>query len=179
MHTCFQAFVAIGSNQGCREKTIQSAINMTVSGRIPSTQFVRGSSLYESLPVGPAKASFLNGVFELTTELNGVQLLDHLLEIEVLHGRIRREHWGDRSLDLDLLFMQKNGEALHLQENGLVLPHPRIRERDFVLRPWSEIAGELNLEGETVAQHLQRLNARSRTILRVLPIKLRPESIVC
>lgn len=93
------------------------------------------SSWYETAPVGgPAQGPYLNAVIVIDTELSAEKLMEGLLEIERREGRQRDEKWGPRTLDLDLLLF--GGEPIH--RPGLTVPHPRMRERRFVLEPLLE-----------------------------------------
>ncbi len=95
------------------------------------------SSLYESEPVGfSGQPHFLNQVVEIATTLHPPELLEFLLQSERKMGRIREQRWGPRILDLDVLAFHR----LELQTENLILPHPEIAQRRFVLVPWCEIA---------------------------------------
>jgi 2-amino-4-hydroxy-6-hydroxymethyldihydropteridine diphosphokinase len=94
------------------------------------------SHWYETLPVGPPQPNYLNGCAILEVNLSPLALLHVLFEIEARFGRVRAQHWGPRSLDLDLLLYDQT----ILQSPELVLPHPRLHERGFVLVPLAEIA---------------------------------------
>jgi 2-amino-4-hydroxy-6-hydroxymethyldihydropteridine diphosphokinase len=105
----------------------------------------RVSSLYETAAVGvPDQPDFLNAVAAFGTSLSATQLLDVLLNLENLLGRKRTIRWGPRVIDLDLLLY--GAEQIVLP--ALTVPHPRLRERAFVLVPLAEIAPELTLPGD-------------------------------
>jgi len=105
----------------------------------------RVSSLYETAPVGVTdQPDFLNAVAAVRTGLGPEETLDALLHIENQMGRVRTQRWGPRVIDLDLLLY--GGERVSLPR--LTVPHPRLRERAFVLVPLAEIAPELRLPGE-------------------------------
>lgn len=110
---------------------------------LPFTRLVRGSSLYRSASVGAAGPDYLNAVVELRTTLAPDALLAELQRIEALHGRERSYPNAPRTLDLDLL---AHG-AVQQATPELTLPHPRLHERAFVLRPLAEIAPDLQLPG--------------------------------
>lgn len=145
-----RAFIAFGSNLGDRHAHLLAArVELcTMSG----INCVAASSLYESEPYGgPAgQGLYLNAVIEIATTLDPVALLQILHTIESRHGRLRRERWSERTLDLDLLFYND----LILQTGELTLPHPRLHERSFVLLPCAEIAPTLlhPLYGRTILQ---------------------------
>lgn len=133
-----RAYVAFGSNLGDRLGTIKSAI--AELRQSPEVFVQKISSVYETEPVGYLdQGPFLNGVLELEAQLSPQDLLESLLAIEIHHGRVREQHQGPRTLDLDLLFY---GD-LRLEEADLILPHPRLHERAFVLKPLLEIAPSL------------------------------------
>jgi 2-amino-4-hydroxy-6-hydroxymethyldihydropteridine diphosphokinase len=128
-------FVGLGSNLGDRERLIRAALDGL--NRVPGTRVLRVSSLYDSEAVGdPGGADYLNAVARLETDRPPRPLLWHLLLIEARLGRERRRKWGPRPIDLDLLF---HGTRI-VDEPDLVLPHPLILERPFVLVPLDELA---------------------------------------
>jgi len=112
---------------------------------LPTMEIGRVSSLYETAPVGVTdQPNFLNLVAAVQTGLGPLALLEALLHIENQMGRVRTERWGPRVIDLDLLLY--GGERVSLP--GLTVPHPRLRERAFVLVPLAEIAPALRLPGD-------------------------------
>lgn len=132
-----RAFIAIGSNLGPRHATIHAGLRDLA--RVPGVRVVRLSSIIETDPVGPpGQGPYLNAAAELDTTLEPHALLDAMLKVERAHGRDRSgaERWGPRTLDLDLLWY----DGVTLDEPGLTLPHPRMRERAFVMIPLREIA---------------------------------------
>jgi 2-amino-4-hydroxy-6-hydroxymethyldihydropteridine diphosphokinase len=132
-----RAYVGVGSNLGDRERTIRAAIDA-----LPGVVAV--SALRETEPVGPVEQPpFLNGAVALETELSPRELLDMLLAVERRLGRERRERWGPRTIDLDLLLYGDRS----LDEPGLSLPHPRLHERRFALEPLAELDPELEIPG--------------------------------
>jgi len=126
--------IALGSNLGDSLATIQSAIETL--GRTSGITVKSHSSWYQTAPVGPPQPDYINACAILEVELQPQQLLETLLEIEAKFGRQRREKWEPRTLDLDLLLY----DNLILETPSLVLPHPRMIERAFVLVPLAEIA---------------------------------------
>ena len=132
-----RAYVGVGANLGDREATIRAAIDA-----LPDV--VAASSLRETDPVGVVEQPrFLNGAVLLETELAPRALLDRLLDIERRLGRERRERWGPRTIDLDLLLY---GDGM-VEEPGLTVPHPRLHERRFALEPLAELDPELVVPG--------------------------------
>ena len=131
------AYVGLGANLGDREATIRAAI-----AELPGVVGV--STLRDTDPVGVTdQPRFLNGVAALETELRPQELLDLLLTVERRLGRERRERWGPRTIDLDLLLY---GDEV-IEEDGLTVPHPHLHERRFVLEPLAEIAPTLVIPG--------------------------------
>ena len=140
------AVVALGANLGERAATMAAAIEAL--RRLPLVDAVRASEPVESVAVKPdgpdaSAPSYLNAVALVTTRLAPSVLLAYLHAIETHHGRERRERWGDRTLDLDLIAY---GD-LRSDDPDLLLPHPRAAERDFVLEPWLSIDPEATLPG--------------------------------
>jgi 2-amino-4-hydroxy-6-hydroxymethyldihydropteridine diphosphokinase len=134
-----RAFIGLGANLGDREGTIRAALDALAEA--DGVEVVAVSSLRETEPVGVgAQPLFLNGAAELETSLGARELLDLLLETERRFGRERvpGEH-GPRTLDLDLLLY---GDE-RIDEPGLTVPHPRLRERAFVLEPLAELNAEI------------------------------------
>ena len=131
------AYVGLGANLGDREGTIRAAV-----AQLPGVVAV--SPLRETDPVGVTdQPQFLNGVAALETELAPRELLDVLLAIERRLGRERRERWGPRTIDLDLLLY---GDEV-IDEDGLKIPHPRLHKRRFVLEPLADLAPQLVVPG--------------------------------
>jgi 2-amino-4-hydroxy-6-hydroxymethyldihydropteridine diphosphokinase len=133
------AYIALGANLGDRRRNIDRALELLRA--TPGVSVTRVSSLLENPAVGgpPDSPPFLNGVAEVHTTLPPDALLDRLLEIERTLGRERREKWGPRLIDLDLLLY---GDRV-LAQPHLRVPHPLLHERRFVLEPLAEIAAEV------------------------------------
>lgn len=159
-HAPVDAVVALGANLGDRGETLASAVDAL--RRLPLVDDVRASQPVESVAVtleGPdaSAPAYLNAVAVLTTRLAPTVLLGYLHAIEERHGRERRVRWGDRTLDLDLVTY---GD-LRSDAPGLLLPHPRAVERDFVLAPWLEVDPDAVLPGVgRVDEALDRLRAK-------------------
>jgi 2-amino-4-hydroxy-6-hydroxymethyldihydropteridine diphosphokinase len=132
------ACIALGSNLGDREAHLAAAI--AALRREPGVEVVAVSPIYETDPVGPPpQGPYLNAAVRVETGLAPRALLDCLLRIEAAEGRHRtRERYTARTLDLDLLLY---GDE-RIDEPGLVVPHPRLHERAFVLEPLRDVAGE-------------------------------------
>jgi 2-amino-4-hydroxy-6-hydroxymethyldihydropteridine diphosphokinase len=134
------AYISLGSNMGDRSNFLKTALE-TLEYSYP-IQLVNVSSIYETDPVGYTDQDlFLNMVAQLNTELAPFELLDACLETEKKLGRKREIHWGPRTIDLDiLLFNEEN-----IKTERLVIPHPRMFERSFVIIPLLEISPKMKL----------------------------------
>lgn len=136
------AFIGLGSNLGDSQARLHSAISEI--DRLPRTGVGLRSSLFRSLPMGVIdQPLFLNAVVRIETRLPPAALLAELQKIERRFGRIRKLRWGPRSLDLDILVY---GNII-LDEPGLIIPHPGIPSRSFVLYPLLQIAPGLKIPG--------------------------------
>lgn len=137
------AYIGIGSNLDDPVRQVQDALEELES--IPDSMLVAKSSLYSSTPMGPVEQpDYVNAVAALDTLLSAQDLLAKLRRIEDRQGRDRdTEKWGPRVIDLDLLLYGNN----RIDSGGLVVPHPGLHERDFVIIPLAEIAGNLNIPG--------------------------------
>jgi 2-amino-4-hydroxy-6-hydroxymethyldihydropteridine diphosphokinase len=143
------AYVGLGANLEDPKGQIERAFGELAA--IPRTRVSARSSLYRSMPIGyAAQPDFVNAVAELRTSLSAGELLAALIEIESGHGRARSFPNAPRTLDLDLLLY--GGEVL--QSERLTLPHPRMHERAFVLRPLLEIAPGVEIPGHGFAREL-------------------------
>jgi 3-oxoacyl-[acyl-carrier protein] reductase len=134
------AYIALGSNLGDRQQALQQAVARL--GAWPGLHVLRVSSFRETEPVGgpPGQQKYLNAVLAAETDLDARQLMQALLALERDLGRERRERYGPRTLDLDLLLYGVEVLAIHERDCDLVVPHPRMHERRFVLEPLAEIA---------------------------------------
>ena len=139
-----RAYIGIGSNLDDPVKQVLEAVEELEM--IPDTILVERSSLYSGKPMGPAdQPDYVNAVVSLDTLLSAEDLHQALIGIEDMQGRDRSgEKWGPRVLDLDLLmYGSKTIDAA-----DLTVPHPGMHERDFVLIPLEEIAGNLKIPGQ-------------------------------
>ena len=128
------AVVAAGSNLGDRAATLARGLSLLAMH--PQVTVTAVSPVYETTPVGgPAQGDFLNLVALVDTDLSALGLLGLLHVAEAACDRERREHWGPRTLDLDLIAY----DDVQSVDPQLLLPHPRAHERAFVLRPWADV----------------------------------------
>lgn len=149
------AFLGLGSNLGDRSGALRQA--RTALQGLAGVQVLGSSALYETEPVGgPIKQPcYYNAVVQIATELAPEPLLERCLAVETALGRERSVRWGPRTIDIDLLF---HGSTL-CQGEALVLPHPRLHLRSFVLTPLHDLAAEFVHPrlGKTVRQMLRDL----------------------
>ncbi|MEU8249810.1 2-amino-4-hydroxy-6-hydroxymethyldihydropteridine diphosphokinase [Nonomuraea sp. NPDC048916] len=138
-----KAVLSLGSNLGRRFETLQGAIDTLFDA--PGLEFVRASPVYETDPVGgPAgQRPFLNAIVIAETTLAPRTLLERAQGVENAFGRERLEHWGPRTLDVDLIMV---GDTV-CDDPELTLPHPLAHERAFVLVPWADVDPEGELPG--------------------------------
>lgn len=150
-----EAYVGLGSNLGARAEHLETALDALRA--TPGVAVVKTSAVYETAPVGgpPGQDCYLNAVAALRTTLAPHALLERLLAIEQGAGRRRGELNAPRELDLDLLFYDDR----RIDDANLVLPHPRLHQRGFVLEPLHDVAPNLvhPVLGETVKNLAQRV----------------------
>ncbi|MEV7768165.1 2-amino-4-hydroxy-6-hydroxymethyldihydropteridine diphosphokinase [Microbacterium sp. NPDC086615] len=148
-----EAVVALGANLGDRAETLHAAI--AALRALPLTTAVRVSAPLETVAVtlhgeDEDAPRYLNAVALVTTRLAPRALLRELHRIEAEHGRVRRERWGDRTLDLDLIAYADE----RIDDDDLTVPHPRAHERAFVLEPWVDVDPDADLPGRGRVQDL-------------------------
>src|SRR5262249_31266750 len=158
------AYIALGSNLGDRRDNLDRALaHLRVS---PGIAVAKVSSYHETDPVGgPAgQGKFLNAAAELQTDLSPEDLLLLLLAVEMKLGRVRAERFGPRIIDLDMLLYDAQAVEIHTADLDLVVPHPRMHQRAFVLEPLVEIAPLAVHPGlvSTVQDLLRALRAANR-----------------
>jgi 2-amino-4-hydroxy-6-hydroxymethyldihydropteridine diphosphokinase len=138
-----RAFLGLGSNLGDRDARLAAALD-----RLLAVGLVRASPTYETDPVGgPEQGAYLNVVAELDTDLSPRQLLAVCGRLERAAERVRQERWGPRTLDVDVLWV----DGVSVDEPDLVVPHPRMWERRFVLAPLRDLAPDLVSEAAVTA----------------------------
>lgn len=162
-----QAAIALGSNLGSSLATLDRTIN--ILSETPGIHLVNHSSWYRTKPLGPPQPDYLNGCALLNVELSPQKLLVTLLEIEQQFGRVRRERWGPRILDLDLILF--DDLVLHLP--NLTIPHPQMQVRAFVLVPLAEIAPNWvePVSDKTIIQLLKEVDCSGVTKWVTVPKK--------
>lgn len=150
------AAIALGSNLGESLATLEGALAHL--GGLPGVRVRARSHWYRTAAVGPVQPDYINGCALLEVGLSPEALLEHLHATEHRYGRLRRERWGPRTLDLDLILYG----SLQRERLGLQVPHPRFRERAFVLLPLAEIAPQWidPLTGRTVADLASSVGGR-------------------
>jgi len=128
------AFLGLGSNLGDRLANLQAAVDALQTE--PGLRVTASSRVWETVPVGgPPQPDYLNAVIRVETDLSARDLLDVARRVEARLGRVRKERWGARSLDVDILLYDEE----QIDESDLVVPHPRMAQRAFVLLPLLEL----------------------------------------
>jgi 2-amino-4-hydroxy-6-hydroxymethyldihydropteridine diphosphokinase len=148
-----RVFVGVGSNVGRRLIFLRRAARAL--SRLPGVKIICASPVYETSPVGPRQRNFLNAVLELRSSLEPEELLRQMKGIENVLGRRRRQRWGPREIDLDLIFF-----GSQRCRGALTLPHPRWKERKFVVWPLADIAPSFG----RVAEARQKLTDPDQSI---------------
>ena len=134
-------YLGLGANLGERSKNIRAAIEQIK--KIRGVEVLRVSSFYETAAWGVTnQPNFINAAVKISAELEPLQLLEELQKIEIDLGRVRKEHWGARTIDIDILLI----DDLKINSERLTVPHKFLYERDFVLIPLSEILPALKFE---------------------------------
>lgn len=146
------AYIGLGSNLGQPQLQIEWALDALA--QLPGSRLEAAAPLYQSPAVGPGiQPDYLNTVARLRTALAPPALLRELQALETARGRLRDQHWGPRTLDLDILLYGN----LVLADKDLTLPHPRLAERNFVLLPLHDLDPDLILpDGTALARLLAR-----------------------
>jgi 2-amino-4-hydroxy-6-hydroxymethyldihydropteridine diphosphokinase len=155
------AAIALGSNLGDSLAFVEAAVR-TLS-RDSDIILVSQSHWYQTVAIGPVQPDYVNGCVVVKTVRSPELLLQLLLDIEQQFGRERTEHWGPRTLDLDLLLY----DAVVLQTPSLTLPHPHMTERAFVLIPLAELLPQWvdPLSGLTILQLRDRVDCSEVSLL--------------
>ncbi|MBR7736144.1 2-amino-4-hydroxy-6-hydroxymethyldihydropteridine diphosphokinase [Acinetobacter nosocomialis] len=149
-------YIGLGSNLGDSRQILSEAI-----AKLKTIGEVKVSKLYQSPPMGPQdQPNYLNAVAQLKTELLPLDLLDHLQRFEQEAGRVRLRHWGERTLDLDLLIY---GDE-KIQNERLTVPHVGLMQRDFVVIPLLDLDADLYINDQPL-KNLELLQQPTLTVL--------------
>lgn len=144
-------YIGLGSNLQNPQQQVSQAVDEIAA--IKHTTLVQQSHWYRSTAVGPGEQDdYVNGAVKIDTQLSALDLLDALQAIEQQHKRVRIEHWGPRTLDLDVLAY---GDQ-QISHPRLSVPHPRIAERNFVIYPLYDLAPDLKLANGQCLSQLQQ-----------------------
>jgi 2-amino-4-hydroxy-6-hydroxymethyldihydropteridine diphosphokinase len=165
------AYLGLGSNLDDPQSQLESAVQAI--SLLPRTRVLRQSPMYVSQPWGKLdQPDFLNMVVEIRTALAPETLLRRCKQIEAEHGRLEGERWGPRQLDIDILIL--GDSAIHTP--ALEVPHPRMWERAFVLRPLADLRPDLQSpDGTPVSEILRRESIASQGIWPYERIEMRNE----
>lgn len=152
-----KAYLGLGTNVGDREQYLQKAIQKL--SKSPLIKLTKRSSIYETEPVGYLdQGRFLNMVLEIDTSLSPQELLDFCMRTEVELGRKREVRWGPRTIDLDILLYNRD----NIETEDLIIPHPRLLERAFVMIPLVELDEQIthpNME-EALSHQLNTISGK-------------------
>jgi 2-amino-4-hydroxy-6-hydroxymethyldihydropteridine diphosphokinase len=149
-----RAYLGLGSNLGDKRAMLLRALDGLAA--TPGLRVVARSGFYRTPPWGDTNQDwFLNAAASVETDLAPHALLAAALAVERALGRVRERKWGPRTIDIDVLLFE--GQTVH--DPDLVLPHPHLMERAFVLKPLVEIAPDLEVGGVGIAEALLRLDA--------------------
>ncbi|WP_151744298.1 2-amino-4-hydroxy-6-hydroxymethyldihydropteridine diphosphokinase [Acinetobacter calcoaceticus] len=149
-------YIGLGSNLGDSRQILSEAI-----AKLKTLGMVKVSRLYQSPPMGPQdQPNYLNAVAKLNTDLEPLDLLDHLQRFEQEAGRVRLRRWGERTLDLDLLIY--GNEKIHNER--LTVPHIGILQRDFVVIPLLDLDADLRINDQPL-KNLELIQQPTLTVL--------------
>ena len=143
--------LALGTNIEPREQYLKDALAKIVDNNL---KIILESSVYET-PAwgGVADQNFLNMCIEVETELEAYELLDTIQKIELELGRVRKEHWGNRTIDIDIITFNE----LTFNDERLIVPHKYIHDRNFVLAPLVEMYGSIDIAGKNIKESLEKI----------------------
>jgi 2-amino-4-hydroxy-6-hydroxymethyldihydropteridine diphosphokinase len=152
-----RSFLGLGTNIGDRLNYLKQAIKLLESNNF--IKIIKKSKLYETKAWGYTdQADFLNMCVEIETKLTPNELLNVCQDIEKNLNRERKIRWGPRTIDVDILFFND----IILQEENLVIPHPRIKERAFVLIPLMDLSDKLKINNISINEYLKSLTTEER-----------------
>ena len=143
--------LALGTNIEPREQYLKDALAKIVDNNL---KIILESSVYET-PAwgGVADQNFLNMCIEIETALDAYELLDTIQKIELELGRVRKEHWGNRTIDIDIITFND----LIFNDERLIVPHKYIHARNFVLAPLVEMYGSIDIAGKNIKESLEKI----------------------
>ena len=143
--------LALGTNIEPREQYLKNALARIEENNL---KIILESSVYET-PAwgGVADQNFLNMCIEVETELEAYELLDTIQKIELELGRVRKEHWGNRTIDIDIITFYD----LIFDDERLIVPHKYIHDRNFVLAPLVEMYGSIEIAGKNIKESLEKI----------------------
>lgn len=152
-----QVYIGLGSNLEKPKRQIRRAVAELKS--LPDSQYVKDSGLYLSKPLVAEglqpqdQPDYYNAVALLETELTPLELLDYLQAIEHRQGRVRNQHWGPRTIDLDILLYGQQ----QIDNDRLQVPHPGLCEREFVLYPMQHLNAEIHIPGHGMLEQIIKM----------------------
>ncbi len=150
-----KAYLGLGSNIGDKIDYIRKAIALLKKS--PSIQNLRSSPLYKTEPIGNVDQDwFVNAVIQIETDLTPMELLKRCQSIEVRLGRKRMEKWGPRSIDIDILLY----DDLEIKSDEIEIPHPRMKERAFALKPLQDLEPCIEINGTEIKELLRRVESQ-------------------
>ena len=143
--------LALGTNIEPREQYLKDALRKIVDNNL---KIILESSIYET-PAwgGVADQNFLNMCIEVETSLGAYELLYTIQKIELELGRVRKEHWGNRTIDIDIIIF----DDLVFNDDRLIVPHKYIHDRNFVLAPLVEMYGTIEIAGKNIKESLEKI----------------------
>lgn len=143
--------LALGTNIEPREQYLKNALARIEENNL---KIILESSVYET-PAwgGVADQNFLNMCIEVETELEAYELLDTIKKIELELGRVRKEHWGNRTIDIDIITF----DDLVFNDDRLIVPHRYIHDRNFVLAPLVEMYDSIEIAGKNIKESLEKI----------------------
>ena len=143
--------LALGTNIEPREQYLKDSLEKIEENNL---KIILESSVYET-PAwgGVADQNFLNMCIEVETSLGAYELLDTIQKIELELGRVRKEHWGNRTIDIDIITF----DDLVFNDDRLIVPHKYIHDRNFVLAPLVEMYGSIEIAGKNIKESLEKI----------------------
>ena len=143
--------LALGTNIEPREQYLKDALAKIEENNL---KIILESSIYETLAWGGvADQDFLNMCIEVETSLGAYELLDTIQKIELELGRVRKEHWGNRTIDIDVITF----DDLVFNDDRLIVPHKYIHDRNFVLAPLVEMYDSIEIAGKNIKESLEKI----------------------